>query len=168
MILEDLVNKSNHTYQTKGMAAVVKIPTSWKVIWKNYKGYRKPLNAFPEHKAWLDYIGVIEGVPVTFDAKETTNKTSFPLSNIKEHQIRDMKIWHSCGGVAFLIVWFKQQNEFYLLPYHLLIQMWNHSMNGGRKSIPYKQFQKEAIQITSGNHTYLDWLTAYHTYRGVS
>ena len=148
-----------------GLATVIKIPTSWKVLWKNYGGYRKPINAFPESKAFLDFVGVVDGVPVTFDAKETNNKTSFPLSNIKEHQIREMKMWNHCKGVSFLIVYFHQYHEGYLLPYEVLIKAWNNSQKGERKSIPYKQFQSEGIRIYSSNHTYLDWLTAYKKYK---
>lgn len=167
MMLEELINKANKTYQVRGLAVVLKIPTSWKVLWKNYGGYRKPINAFPEQKSWLDYIGVINGEPVTFDAKETKNKTSFPLNNIKEHQIMDMKVWNSCGGKSFLIIWFKIQNEFYLLPYEVLIAAWYESKKGGRKSIPHKTIKEKSITINSGNNVFLDWLTAYKTYRGV-
>lgn len=167
MMLEELVSKANQMYMHKGLATVIKVPTPWKVLWKNYGGYRKPINAFPEHKSFLDYIGVVDGVAVTFDAKETTIKTSFPLSNIKEHQIQAMRQWERCGGSSFLLVWFKQQNEIYLLPYQVLMSAWNEAKKGGRKSIPYQQFKAKSIKVNNGNNVYCDWITAYITYRGV-
>lgn len=163
--LEKIINNANAIYQNKQSATVVKIPTPTKILYKNCNGYRLPIKAFYSEKSWLDYIGVVNGVPITFDAKETTNKTSFPLNNVKEHQIRAMQLWNKCKGISFLIVWWKQFNEFYLLPYEILIEAWEKSKRGERKSIPYEQFKKEAIHINY--KIYLDWLTAYKNYRSV-
>lgn len=166
MNLEQIVNTSNNVYRRKRMAAVFKVPTPTKVLYKNMNGYRVPVKAFYESKSWLDYVGIVNGKGVTFDAKETNSKTSFPLSNVKPHQVEAMKIWHSCGGIAFFIVWWKQKNEFYLLPYEPFMRAWHESEKGGRKSIKYECFQNKAIRIRTGNDTYLDWLTAYKTLYG--
>lgn len=164
---EKIINAANQMYIHRGLATVIKVPTPTKVLWKNYNGYRMPAKAFYSEKSWLDYIGVVDGVAVTFDAKETTNKTSFPLSNVKEHQIQAMRQWERCGGSSFLLVWFKKQNEIYLLPYEVLMSAWNEAKKGGRKSIPYQQFKANSIKVNSGNNVYCDWITAYITYRGV-
>lgn len=161
MTLENLINKANQIYQIKGLASVHKIPTPTKILWKNYNGYRMPTKAFYSEKSWLDYMGVINGQAVTFDAKETNNKTSFPLSNIKEHQIKDMQYWNRCGGRSFLIIWFKQQNEVYLLPYETIIIAWNEAKNGGRKSIPYQLVKEKGFMVYSGEGVFLNWLNAY-------
>ena len=165
--LEKIVTMSNEVYMKKGMAAVFKVPTPTKVLYKNMNGYRVPVKAFYDSKSWLDYVGVIDGKGVTFDAKETKNKTSFPLSNIKPHQVYAMKIWNKCGGISFLLVHFRTLDEYYLMPSESIIHSFEESLKGGRKSIPYKHFQKEAVRIHSGNGVYLDWWTAYKTYRGV-
>ena len=39
-----------------------------------------------------DYNGVYNGYYIDFEAKETKNKTSFPLNNIHSHQVEHMKI----------------------------------------------------------------------------
>ena len=161
MNLETLVNHANAVYMQSGKAVVFKVPTPTKVLYKNYNGYRMPIKAFYESKAWLDYVGVVNGKAVTFDAKETKNKTNFPLQNLKPHQVYAMDQWNKCGGKSFLIVWFKTINEVYLLPAKVVLYWYKASLEGGRKSIPYKQFQTDAIHILSGNHTYLDWLSAY-------
>ncbi len=38
-----------------------------------------------------DYNGVWNGYYIDFEAKETESKTSFPLKNIHDHQIKHMK-----------------------------------------------------------------------------
>lgn len=161
MSLELLVNYANATYMQGEKAVVFKVPTPTKVLYKNYNGYRMPIKAFHESKAWLDYVGVVKGIAVTFDAKETKNKTNFPLKNIKPHQIYAMDQWNKCGGESFLIVSFKTMNEIYLMPSNIVLCLYKLSLEGGRKSIPYKQFKTDGIRIHSGNHTYLDWLSAY-------
>jgi recombination protein U len=161
MNLETLVNHANTVYMQSGKAVVFKVPTPTKVLYKNYNGYRMPVKAFHDSKAWLDYVGVVNGKAITFDAKETKKKTSFPLQNLKPHQVYAMDQWNKCGGKSFLIVWFKTINEVYLLPAKVVLYWYKASLEGGRKSIPYKQFQTDAIHILSGNHTYLDWLSAY-------
>ncbi len=168
MDLENIIKMANQTYMKEGMAAVFKVPTPTKVLYKNCNGYRVPIKAFYDSKSWLDYVGVVDGKAVTFDAKETKNRTSFPLSNIKPHQVNAMKCWNQCGGISFLIVHFKSQDKYYLMSSEFIIHSFEESLKGGRKSISFINFQKEAFQITSGNHTYLDWLTAYRTYGGVS
>lgn len=161
MSLETLVNHANEVYMQGGKAVMFKVPTPTKVLYKNYNGYRMPIKAFHESKAWLDYVGVVNGIAVTFDAKETKNKTNFPLSNIKHHQIQAMDQWNKCGGKSFLVVSFKTMNETYLIPSSIVLYLYKLSLRGGRKSIPYKRFKTDAIRIHSGNHTYLDWLSAY-------
>lgn len=39
-----------------------------------------------------DYNGVYQGYYIDFEAKETKNKTSFPLNNIHDHQVEHMKM----------------------------------------------------------------------------
>ena len=167
MYLEQILTMANQVYMKKGMAAVFKVPTPTKVLYKNCNGYRVPIKAFYDSKSWLDYVGVVDGKAVTFDAKETKSKTSFPLSNIKPHQVYAMKCWNQCGGVSFMVIHFKTQDEYYLTPSESIIHSFEESLKGGRKSIPHKQFKTDAIRIQSGHGVYLDWWTAYKTYRGV-
>ncbi len=75
--------------------------------------------AYFEKKSSVDYIGgVIQGVPICFDAKETAS-SNFPLKNIHEHQIEYMEAFEAQKGVAFVLVWFSQMDEFYYLPLEL-------------------------------------------------
>ena len=54
-----------------------------------------------------DYNGVYNGYYIDFEAKETKNKTSFPLNNIHDHQVEHMKNAFLQKGIVFLIIRFK-------------------------------------------------------------
>lgn len=64
-----------------------------------------------------DYNGIYHGRYLDFEAKETKNKTSFPLNNMHEHQVRHMEACYQQQGVVFLLIRFKSLDEVYLLPY---------------------------------------------------
>lgn len=161
MDFENMVNRANAYYINTGQCAVIKVPTPWKILWKNCNGYRVPLKAWPEAKSWLDYIGCINGKPITFDAKECKNKTSFPLANIKPHQMQELKTWVENGGRAFILVRFTEHQEIYLLPCAILMEYYEQSLNGGRKSIPYSVFEKKCFKVASNRMIYCDWILAY-------
>lgn len=164
--LEAYVNTANDYYMSCGSCAVFKVPTPKKILWKNCNGYRVPVKAIYEDKAWVDYTGVVNSIPITFDAKETQNKTSFPLSNIKQHQMEKLDTWVKCGGKAFLIVYFVEHEKMYLLSYEILKEYWDSSLKGGRKSIPYKEFEDNCIAIVQNRMIMCDWLTSAKQYIG--
>ena len=64
-----------------------------------------------------DYNGVYNGYYIDFEAKETKNKTSFPLNNIHAHQVEHMKNTYLQKGIVFLMIRFKTLDEVYILPY---------------------------------------------------
>ena len=55
------------------------------------------LSAYFDKKSTVDYIGVIQGVPVCFDAKECAADT-FALQNIHEHQVLFMRDFEKQEG----------------------------------------------------------------------
>lgn len=69
----------------------------------------------------MDYIGVVQNIPVCFDAKEC-HKDVFPMRNIHEHQLKFMERFEKQGGVSFLLIYFTARNEFYYLPYRVLAE----------------------------------------------
>ncbi len=164
--LEEMINHTNRFFREKGLAVVQKIPTSITPVELDPKKGTIKL-AYFEAKSTVDYLGNIQGVPICFDAKETGQK-SLPIANIHEHQIEFMTDFHKQGGLSFLIVWFKHFNEYYLLPLETLQYFWEGAKNGGRKSIPYRAFDKRLI-ITAGDNyilNYLDTLNAYLDLQG--
>lgn len=91
--LEDLVNRTNERYQENGLALIQKIPTPITPI-KIDKDERHITLAYFDQKSTVDYIGVVQGLPVCFDAKECAADT-FALANIHEHQVSFMELLKS-------------------------------------------------------------------------
>ncbi len=141
--LEDMINTTNEMYLKHNLCIVQKIPTPITVT-KIGSKKRIITEAYFESKSSVDYIGVVQGIPICFDAKEIKQK-SLPLQNIHEHQIQFMNNFVNQKGVSFLIVYFSSFNETYLLPFEVLNKYYVEKSNGGRKSIPYSAFEEEYL-----------------------
>ncbi|MCL1925318.1 MAG: Holliday junction resolvase RecU [Defluviitaleaceae bacterium] len=145
---EEIINLTNELYREKNLAIIQKIPTPITPVSfeKNTKIITK---AYFEKKSTVDYIGVAQGVPICFDAKETSQK-SFSLQNVHEHQIKFMKDFVNQRGYAFLLVNFVVYEQCFILPFDCLKTFWEQSKRGGKKSIPYEKFNKNLIVNKSG------------------
>ena len=128
-LLEDLINRTNEKYREQKLALIQKVPTPITPI-KMDKEHRQISLAYFEQKSTVDYIGVVQGIPVCFDAKECTTDT-FPLQNIHEHQIQFMKEYEEQGGVSFLIIYYTNKDRLYNLPNRHLVVFWERALNGG-------------------------------------
>lgn len=137
--LEDMINFTNDKYALNHLALVQKIPTPIKPV--EIDNNRNITKAFFEQKSTVDYIGVVQGIAVCFDAKEISANT-FAMSNIHEHQYEFMKEFERMGGVSFLIIYFKEKSECYYLRFDRLKYFWERANQGGRKSIKYDEFDK--------------------------
>lgn len=130
--LEDLVNRTNEQYREKGLALIQKIPTPITPV-KMDKQNRHITLAYFEQRSTVDYIGVVQGIPVCFDAKECSVDT-FPLANIHQHQVDFMRDFESQGGIAFFLIFFSSYDLFYYLSFRELCEFWKRMEEGGRKS----------------------------------
>jgi recombination protein U len=155
MQLEQEIESSNLVYQHKGIAVIQKIATPFKPI-RDRKGNFSKL--IPAKKSTVDFIGCLNGRGIAFDAKETIERTSFPLRNVHDHQTRYLKRYKDCGGYAFLLVRFVKHNETYILPIKEFIKWHDAVPNGGRKSIPYEWFLENCESVWSRNGIVLDYL----------
>ncbi len=158
--LEDLIHTTIEYYRHQGLARIDKIATPVKVI--DIDGAGTITKAFFEKKSTVDFMGIIQGMGVAFDAKET-NLKSLPLSNIHDHQLEFMEDITAQKGLAFIIVHFKFCDEFYLIPYETLITHVRASRRGARKSIAYREMNPNfKIELTKGNIlNFLPTLNAY-------
>ena len=138
--LEDFINLSNEKYLSSGLAVIQKIPTPIKPI-KIDKDSRHITLAYFDQKSTVDYIGVVQVIPVCFDAKETTVDT-FPLTNIHPHQITFMENFEKQHGISFIILYFSARDEFYYIPFCDIMKFWLRGENGGRKSFTYDEIDK--------------------------
>jgi len=84
------------------------------------------------------------GQGIAFDAKETLSKTSFPLANIKQHQLLYLEYFKAVGGDAFFLIHFKNMHKdlAFITPVTLIRQYWD---GEERKSIPYDRFNKDLL-----------------------
>ena len=135
--LEDLVNRTNDKYLQNNLALIQKVPTPITPI-NIDKDTRHITLAYFDQKSTVDYIGVVQGIPVCFDAKECNTET-FPLANIHAHQVEFMKNFEKQDGVAFILISFTKKNEFYYMRFEELLKFWNRMLDGGRKSFRYEE-----------------------------
>ena len=155
--IEELINKSNEKYRENHLGLVQKIPTPITPI-KIDKESRHITLAYFEQKSTVDYVGVIQGVPVCFDAKECVTDT-FSMQNIHEHQINFMREFEEQGGIAFIILQFTKRNEIYYIPLESLNKFYERAKNGGRKSFTYEEIDKNYI-ITTKSGVLVHYLPA--------
>lgn len=139
--LEDMLNRTNEKYLENGLALIQKIPTPITPI-NIEKSTRHITLAYFDQKSTVDYIGVVQGIPVCFDAKEC-NTDTFPLANIHEHQVKFMGDYEKQNGVSFILISYIHKNEFYYLRYSELMKYWNRALEGGRKSFRYDELDPQ-------------------------
>ena len=144
MSLEEDINLSNEYYRDMGIALITKRPTPINIVRVDYSKGARITDAYFEKQSTTDYNGVYKGKYIDFEAKNTKSETSFPLSNISEHQIIHLKNVIKHGGIAFFIICFQLKNEVYLLDASFVIEFWE---KGGRKSIPYDVFKEKGVLI---------------------
>ncbi len=130
--LEDLINRTNEKYLENGLALIQKIPTPITPITID-KQTRHITLAYFDKKSTVDYIGVVQGIPVCFDAKECAVDT-FSLQNIHEHQVTFMEEFEKQNGIAFFLIYYTHRDVFYYLPFEMLKFFWDRAKDGGRKS----------------------------------
>lgn len=139
--LEDLLNRTNEKYRENGLALIQKIPTPITPI-KIDKESRHITLAYFDQKSTVDYIGVVQGIPVCFDAKEC-NTDTFPLANIHEHQLEFMNQFEKQDGIAFILIYYTHRDEFYYLRFETLKKFWDRAVNGGRKSFRLEELEED-------------------------
>ena len=160
MSLEEDINLSNEYYRDMGIALINKRPTPINIVKVDYSRGARITDAYFEKQSTTDYNGVYKGKYIDFEAKNTKSETSFPLSNISEHQIIHLKNVIKHGGIAFFIICFQLKNEVYLLDASFVIEFYE---KGGRKSIPYNIFKEKGVLIKQDYTPRLHYIDAVET-----
>ena len=154
MNLENDVNITNEYYDKYDIAMIYKKPTPIRITKTDYNN-KRIVDGFFEMDSTLDYNGVYKGYYIEFDAKETKSKTSFPLSNIHDHQVKYIKRILNHKAIVFLIIRFSSLNSDYLLPGKTLIDFIDKEE---RKSIPIEFFEKKAYKLQIKYAPRLDYI----------
>ena len=154
MDLENMLNNANRYYLDIDKAIIYKKPTPIGVVKVSYQDNHKIINrGYFKEQSTLDYNGLYKGKYIDFEAKVTHNTTSFPLSNIHNHQIEHIKKVIAHGGICFLIIMIN--NIVYLLKGEDFIDYINTTK---RKSIAYTYIKEKGYEIKYGINPDLDYL----------
>ena len=157
MGLEADINASNEYYLNNDKAVIYKKPTPITINKVNYHSRTDAIitEAHFNTPSTTDYNGVYKGKYIDFEAKETKNKTSFPISNIHIHQIEHLRKITKLGGIGFIIVRFTSLDETYYLSSDALISFIE---NETRKSIPIEYFKENGYLIKHKLRPLVDYL----------
>ncbi len=160
--LEDMIDEANAYYLTVKEAVIHKKPVPIQIVNVEYPSRSAAVirEAYFRTPSTTDYNGVYKGHYIDFDAKETKNKTSFPLKNVHLHQVTHMRAATAQGGICFLLIRFSILNRSFVLPFSILNAAWAEMEKGGRKSIPFDVFEQDAIEIKESYSPQLDYLKA--------
>lgn len=162
MGLENDISETNNYYRLNDIAIIYKKPTP---ITISKVDYPSRINAVIKEgyfrtPSTTDYNGIYKGKYIDFEAKETTSKTSFPLSNIHKHQINHLESIYKHGGIGFLIVRFTKLNLTYLITIEKLLNFLNEN---DRKSIPLEYFKENGYIIKDKYTPRVDYIEVINT-----
>ena len=160
--LEDDLNDTNNYYVNNGIANIHKKPVPIQIVKVEYPSRSAAVirEAYFRTPSTTDYNGVWNGYYVDFEAKETKNKTSFPLNNIHAHQIAHMQSIVKQRGIAFFIIRFTVLERDFVVPFSIIEQHWQAMEQGQRKSIPLSIMEAEGYEIKMSYNPRLDYLQA--------
>ncbi len=156
--LEMLLDMTHQYYHQLKLCRIDKISTPVKVVAIDEGGMIT--KGFFEKKSTVDFLGIVQGVCVAFDAKET-NLKSLPLQNIHEHQMDYMSDIEEQGGLTFIIVHFKFNDTFFLVPFDVIQ---TYSVEGKRRSIPYNAMSERFEIKRERGGSILNYLPALNEY----
>lgn len=154
--LEDLINRTNEKYRESNLALIQKVPTPITPI-KIEKESRHITLAYFDQKSTVDYIGVVQGIPVCFDAKESATET-FSLQNIHEHQVLFMEDFEKQNGIAFFLIHYTSKDFMYYLPFRDLKVFWDRAQNGGRKSFRMDELKLDTYKLPQKHGIFVPYL----------
>lgn len=167
MELENDINISNQYYIDTKQAFIYKKPTPIKILKVDYPSKNNKIGritikeAYFECPSTTDYNGLYKGKYIDFEAKETNNKSCFPLENIHNHQINHLRNINENGGICFLIIRFVEYNKTFIL---FAKDFFSYIDNNTKKSIPYEYFIDKGYEIKEKYSPRLDYLEIVKKY----
>lgn len=158
MSFETAINATNDYYLSRGLAVIHKKPTPVQIVKVDYprRSRAKIVEAYFRQASTTDYSGVYKGYYLDFEAKETRQKTAFPLKNFHPHQIEHMEQVMVHQGIAFVLLHFSSLGQTYLLPAQALIAFYRDP--AAQKSIPLDYIKKHGFLIPQGAFPQIPYL----------
>ncbi|MCL2560195.1 MAG: Holliday junction resolvase RecU [Turicibacter sp.] len=160
MSFESQIVKVNEYYLASQKAVIHKKPTPVQIVKVDYpkRSAATITEGYFKTPSTTDFNGIYRGVYVDFEAKETTNKTSFPLVNVHAHQMKHIFAVAEHGGLAFLLVKFSVLDEIYLLTSDTLLSFWQEYEKGDRKSLKREEIMTSGYLVPSNTYPSVDYL----------
>lgn len=160
MRLEDEINESNKYYRAHQIAVIYKKPTPLQIVKVDYPKRSRAVikEAYFRQASTTDYNGVYQGYYVDFEAKETTNKNTFPLKNFHQHQIDHLRACEQQDGICFVIIKYVTLNRYFIMPAQNLFKYWEGQRNDGPKSIQLSQVVEDSYEIKSNYNPTLPYV----------
>lgn len=157
MLFENSLNLSNEYYLTHNIAVIHKKPTPVQVVRVDYpcRTRAKIIEAYYKQPSTTDYNGIYRGKYIDYEAKETVN-LSFSFKHIFEHQLIHLKKVSECGGIAFVIIYFKKVNEIYIINIVDFLDL----IKQGLKSITIEKAKEIGKSVKQGYAPLIDYLKA--------
>lgn len=158
MSLEEDINTSNNHYLIKDTAVVHKKPTPIQIVNVDYPARNKAkiTEAYFRQASTTDYQGVYRSYALDFEAKETKNKTLFPLSSLHQHQIDHLRNVHRHGAIAFLVIRFNSFDETYLI---LASEFLPYLDSEKSRSLPLSWIKKHGYLVPQSYQIPCDYIT---------
>ena len=127
------VYKLIDTHSIEGLLTMLK---------KNHIQYQN----FLVPKVPADFIAVFGGHTVWVECKNTVNRTSFPLGNIKKHQLEFATLIEENGGKYYFAIRRQEarNNEAFLITVNDIIRL---TQKSGRKSLNWTDVRKDEYII---------------------
>ncbi|MGM7683667.1 Holliday junction resolvase RecU [Cytobacillus sp. Hm23] len=160
MTLEEDINDSNNYYLLHNIAVIHKKPTPVQIVQVDYPKRSAAVikEAYFKQASTTDYNGIYKGRYIDFEAKETRNKTSFPLQNFHDHQIKHMRDVINHNGLCFVILRFTKNEQIFLLEATHLLSFWDRMKKGDRKSITKQEIVDLGHDVPLGYKPRIDYL----------
>ncbi|WP_078391124.1 Holliday junction resolvase RecU [Shouchella patagoniensis] len=158
MTLEQDLDETNLYYLSRHKAVIHKKPTPVQIVKVDYPKRSAAVirEAYFKQASTTDYNGVYNGRYLDFEAKETKNKTSFPLKNIHDHQIEHMRNVRAQKGICFVLIRFFVSKEVFLLDASHIIAYYD--QQNTRKSIKKTDIERLGHLVHTGFHPRIDYL----------
>ncbi|AMC93214.1 recombinase RecU [Erysipelothrix larvae] len=157
MTLESDINQTNESYLIYNKAVIHKKPTPIQVVHVDYPARNKAkiVEAYYRHASTTDYNGIYKGKYIDFEAKETKNRTIFPLALLHQHQIDHLRSVLQHGAIAFLIIRFTSLNETYLV---YAQDIFEYISTHKSKSLPLPWIREIGTMVEETYHAPCDYL----------
>ena len=164
MNFEEALNQTNAYYLARELAVVHKKPTPLQIVKVDYPKRSAAIirEAYFSQASTTDYNGVYQGYYLDFEAKETKNKTSFPLKNFHEHQVAHFVECLKQRGICFVLLYFSSLNRCFFLSAEHFISYWRELE--GKKSVPLARIEHDGYEIMEGVLPRIPYLPAVDRY----